>query len=304
MKNNPYGMEVVSVNSQWDLIMELSKIRREHYQLALGMSQIGSYWCRLSNAWEWVAFSSFEKEENYSVVQLCLMVLEKALRQMNRAMSSVSIQTEFWVEPEAERVVDRFLEESGWVGERPLIAIHCGGRHFIRKRWPMEYFIQLVQALESGLGWRIMVIGGVEDLEIALALLARTNAMSSVGRLTLAQTAVLLQKCQLMIGNDSGPLHLAAALDVKTLGLFGPTAPRQFYPYSGPDHRFIYKHYPCSPCYRFGGSLLQYVPRCSKPYCMEAISVAEVVQVAQELVLGAPVRQRCRERERDCGKSG
>lgn len=264
--------------------MELSKIRREHYHLALGMSQIGSYWCRLSNAWEWAAFGEIEREEDHSVVELCLMVLKKALSRIGDSMLSVSGRTEFWVNSESKSVVERFLTQSGHEDGLPLLAIHCGGRHFIRKRWPVEYFAQLVRELISGLGLQVVIIGGAEDQEIAQGLQERVNVISAVGRLSLMETGVLLQKCQLMIGNDSGPLHLAAALDVKTIGLFGPTSPWQFYPYSGPRHRCIYKQYSCSPCYRFGGSLLQYLPRCSRPYCMEAISVTEVFQMVREML--------------------
>jgi ADP-heptose:LPS heptosyltransferase len=100
----------------------------------------------------------------------------------------------------------------------------------------------------------------------------------------LTETAALLKKCCLFIGNDSGPLHLAAALNVPTIGLFGPTAPRQFYPYKSIKHTFIYKNLPCSPCYRFGGGVWQYFPRCSKAYCMEEITIWELIFLVKQML--------------------
>jgi ADP-heptose:LPS heptosyltransferase len=193
-----------------------------------------------------------------------------------------SSKTDFWFLPHDEQIADRYLEAHGI--SRPMIALHCGGRHFYRKRWPVERFARLAKSLRNYYECEVVCIGGTEDRETAFAIQSIVPEVKmAAGELSLAQTAALVSKCRLMIGNDSGPLHLSAALDTPTIGLFGPTHLGQFYPYNPELHRFIYKPFSCSPCYCYGGSLFQHVPRCSRAYCMEAITEQDILQEVELL---------------------
>lgn len=277
-------MEIIVVDNQWDLAREMTKIRRDNYDLALGLSQIGSYCAKLSNAELIVDFDRVESGNDYSVVQLCLEVLKCALHHLNIPASIGSSKTEFWFLPQDEQAVENYLDGHQLNSMRPKVAFHCGGHYFTRKRWPVNRFARLARILQEYYECDIFCIGGMEDLETAMVIQSLVPEVKIMaGELTLSQTAALLAKCRLMIGNDSGPLHLCAAVNTQTVGLFGPTAPCQFYPYNPAFHRFIYKPLSCSPCFRYGGSFLQHVPRCSRAYCMENITGQDVLHEFEQL---------------------
>lgn len=272
LKKSPYHLELVQCDDQWLLFKLLPEIRRYRFDLALGLSQAGSFFTRFCAATLWSDFFTIDNQTGRSVVHTCMQVIQ------DLGINGVSIRTEFWFDDDDNRVAERFLEEKGFRGFQPLIALHCGGHYFIRKRWAPESFAALSKMLTVA-GIRVVLVGGSEDTEISEAVCREVpGVFSAVGRLKLSETAALLKRCQILIGNDSGPLHLAAALGVPTIGLFGPTDPEQFYPYFSPEHTFIYKAFSCSPCFKFGGGLWQHVPRCSKAYCMSAIRPDEVME--------------------------
>lgn len=276
LKSNPYGMDVIVPKDQWDLLKNLTLARKAKYDLALGLSQLGSVFNRFCGALDHFDFFDIDFRSDRPVTQMCIDIIRRA------GCIPGSRRTEFWMSPweeaAAAETVTAFLNP--WI-ERgsPMIAIHCGGHYFIRKRWPLDYFIQLIHHVHRKTDLSVVLVGGREDFENSLTIQkAAPKAINAVGRFKLTETAVLLKNCKLYLGNDSGPLHLAAAMRTPTLGLFGPTAPGQFYPYFPPFHTFIYKDLSCSPCYKFGGSLWQQIPRCSKAYCMEAITPEEVIE--------------------------
>jgi ADP-heptose:LPS heptosyltransferase len=272
LKRNPYQIQVIRCSDQWQFWRTMADIRRDNFDLAVSFTQFGSIFTKLCAADRYGDFYSIDNPRQRPVVQLCLDILGQL------GLKTGPARTEFWFD-ETDRIkVRAFLEGAGWKGQRPLVAVHCGGHYFPRKRWPAASFASLIQQLRR-LGVKVVLVGGTEDRETADLIGSMVpDALSAVGKLRLTETAALLDQCRLFIGNDSGPLHLAAAVDTPTIGLFGPTAPDQFYPYHPPDHRYIYQRYPCSPCYQFGGGLWQFVPKCSRAYCMEAITVAEVME--------------------------
>ncbi len=275
LKANPYHLELQCCSDQWQLIKLIRAIRREHFDLAIGLTHFGSYFTRYCGADRRSDFFTLrgfpERKGSDSVVQLCLDIVGELDLKVG------TIRTEFWHSDGERRKMRQFLSGMELVHNQPWVAIHCGGHYFTRKRWPLESFADLIGRIQYQLGLPVVLIGGAEDRENAAILnAAAPQAINTVGRLRISETALLLENCQLFIGNDSGPLHLAAAVGVPTVGLYGPTDPAQFYPYHSPQHRFFYKALPCSPCYRFGGGFWQALPKCSRPYCMEAITVNEV----------------------------
>lgn len=273
-KNNPYQIELVNCIDQWDLLKKLVEIRKSGFDLALGLSQIGGYFTRFCGTPFRSDFFSVSEKTCLSVVKLCLEVVIKAGLAVN------TFETEFWFSDYEQQKADLFLKTGHYNCRKPIIAVHCGGHYFIRKRWPLLKFIRLIEALIEETPYQVMLVGGKEDMEDAAVINSIfPEVINTAGRFTLGETAALLKRCQLLIANDSGPLHLGAAIGIPTIGLFGPTTPDQFFPYRQPLHRYIYKKLSCSPCYRFGGGIWQYLPRCSKAYCMEAIEVEEVLRL-------------------------
>jgi heptosyltransferase-2 len=173
---------------------------------------------------------------------------------------------------------DRLLEEAGLTLDRPLIGISPGAR-WATKRWPVERFgIIAARALDAGLQ---VVVQGVEE-ERALTKVvwdAAPGALDLTGRLGLGALGGLIARCSAFITNDSGPMHMARALGVPTLALFGSTDPGMF-EFAG--HRALSVALSCSPCSFFG--------RASCPQghfrCMRDLDDERVWEALQPLLVG------------------
>jgi len=97
-----------------------------------------------------------------------------------------------------------------------------------------------------------------------------------VGTTTLRESMALLERCSLLVCNDSGIMHLAAAMQIPLVALFGPQSPVKFGPW-GEKCRVLYKAYPCSPCKQKFFKECKPTDRMS-PECVEAIRVGEVIE--------------------------
>jgi heptosyltransferase-3 len=137
-----------------------------------------------------------------------------------------------WVSKEDERLAARFIP-----------AKHCvvglgPTANWAPKVWPPSRFVALFQAVQEGLLAEAVpaVFGGRGEWERELAapvLAALPGAIDLAGRFSLPEVAACLRRCSLFVGNDSGLMHLAAAVGVPTIGLFGPTSIEQYAP-AGP----------------------------------------------------------------------
>ena len=139
------------------------------------------------------------------------------------------------------------------------------------KRWPVERFTAVGRALAARYGAQILVLGGQDDGARA-ATIARAipGAVSVAGRTRLGETAALLRRCRLLVSGDTGPLHMAVALAVPTVGLFGPTNPRKYGPWGGQQEGWP------------GATVLRHpvpCPQCNRP-CVHTISSEECLAAA------------------------
>lgn len=155
---------------------------------------------------------------------------------------------------------------------RPRVALLPVSR-WETKNWPLSYFAELARRLMTQAGASVVVCGGGADREAGEAIVAEApGALNACGLHALPETGGLLRQMDLVVANDTGPLHLAVALGVPCLVLYGPTAPARTGPY-GPLHRVLQVDLPCRPCLsrrcRVGG-----IP------CMASISTDEVFAAA------------------------
>ena len=125
----------------------------------------------------------------------------------------------------AEGKADRWLRKNA-PGGRAVVGLNPGGGWAI-KRWPPEYFGRLADALIDEYGVEVLVMWGPGEEGLAAEVAAAMNNRPLVlPAATLAELGAFLKRCRLLVSNDSAPMHLAAALDVQTVGIFGPTDPR------------------------------------------------------------------------------
>ena len=134
-------------------------------------------------------------------------------------------------------------------------------------RWPVDRFGRLA----ARLALPSVVIGGTSDVGIAkeVVRIAGKNAVSLAGKTSLKELIPLIKKAKFMITNDTGPMHIAAGLNVPVFAIFGPANPVRTGPY-GSIHKIIREEMDCSPCYRW--------KPCSHWKCMKNITVERVLR--------------------------
>ncbi|MFC1855675.1 glycosyltransferase family 9 protein [Thermodesulfobacteriota bacterium] len=145
---------------------------------------------------------------------------------------------------------DRFFEENGVQPDTKTIALFPGAKNRA-KMYPIEKFANLIGMITSRLKANVIIIGGNSDEKIISDLTGRISDMNLVSTFlsnSLKQSGSIVKKCDAVITNDSGPMHLSVAVGTRVIALFGPTDERfGFYPL-GKDDVVLTKGYKCSPC--------------------------------------------------------
>lgn len=171
-------------------------------------------------------------------------------------------------------------------GGRPLVALQTGAGAPV-KLLPPERLVEVGRALAERFGARIVVLGGMGEVELVRRVTEGLggDAIPLAGKTTLTELAAVLERCRLVVGPDSGPLHLAVAVGTPSAHLYGPADPRRFGPYGDPArHRVISSSWPCSPC----GQLAFSEAELKLHRCISHISVDQVVEVASTLLQTNP----------------
>ncbi len=172
------------------------------------------------------------------------------------------------VRPQAEAEAGRLWEKVG-LGQRPTAGIHLGAAFGPSKLWWPERYAQLADRLRSRHGVDVVFLGSPGERRLWQNVAERLDhpAPSLVGQDRLEILPALLRRCRVLVSGDTGAMHLAAAVGVPVVALFGPTDPRLTHPL-GEGHTVIWKQVPCAPCF---------LPRCPIDHpCMGQISVEEV----------------------------
>jgi heptosyltransferase-2 len=142
------------------------------------------------------------------------------------------------------------LDSLGLKKTKPIVLLNPGAAYGPAKRWPAASFAALGTRLQSKHHARIVIVGspGEAGLAAEVASAMRPKPLVLSGRTTLRELLGVLSQADLFITNDSGPMHMANALAVPVIGLFGPTDPSVTGPLQPPS-RVIWKGAACWPCY-------------------------------------------------------
>jgi len=180
------------------------------------------------------------------------------------------------VHPQAERQVDALLADAAIQPADRLVAVHPSAS-CVSKRWLPERFAEVADRLIEERGVRVCLVAGEDDARYALrvAQAMRRPVVNLAGRLSLGELAALLGRCRLLISNDSGPVHVAAAVGTTVVDLFGRNqrglSPSRWGPI-GQGHVILHKEVGCVTCLAH---------RCDIGFlCLTSLSVEEVYQAS------------------------
>jgi len=199
----------------------------------------------------------------------------------------VDSNLEIFIPEQDLKWADSFLKDSGIQPQQRIAAVVPGGgaswgKSAIYKHWPPENFAHVADALMDKYAVKVILLGSSDDSGVCNAVSGsmRNKAVSACGKTGLLQFAALLKRCSLVICNDGGPLHMAAAVDVKTVSLFGPVDENVYGPYPpGSNHIVLKENIDCRPCYK-GFRFKQ----CQDRFCLMNIRPEDVVKAAEKLL--------------------
>lgn len=185
--------------------------------------------------------------------------------------------------PEKERIdANNFLRRSGIAEPHRIVCIHPGSGTWA-KRWDDARWAQVADALTEQLDVQVVFTGSDGERAMIDAIVGQMeqDACITAGEFNLDQVAALYQRADLVLGPDSGPLHLAAAVNTPTVTLYGPADPVEFGPWGDPEkHIVLASNIACRPCrvLDWGDDEPEFHP------CLRDITIGDVLDAARRLV--------------------
>jgi heptosyltransferase-2 len=198
--------------------------------------------------------------------------------EMVKALGCVPVNRKMHLETkinpvEAQKVLKKFIPDT----KKMIIGMAPGATYGAAKKWFSERFAKLADRLDESFSIQAMILGGNGDKKTAqeMANMATVKLINLAGETTLREAVHLISQCSLFISNDSGLMHVAGALNVPTIAIFGSTNPVTTSP-AGNKSIIVRKEVSCSPCLK---------ETCPTDFrCMKLISVEDVFQEAQKLL--------------------
>jgi heptosyltransferase-2 len=198
--------------------------------------------------------------------------------EMVKALGCASVSREIHLETkinrlDAQDILQKFIPEIN----KAIIGIAPGATYGPAKRWFPDRFAEVANKLDESFSMQGILLGGKADGEIAeeVQKLARPNLINLAGKTTLREAIYLISQCRLFLSNDSGLMHIAGALNIPTVAIFGSTNPVTTAPV-GNKSIIVRREISCSPCLK---------ETCPTDFrCMKQISVEDVFAAAQNLL--------------------
>jgi heptosyltransferase-2 len=176
---------------------------------------------------------------------------------------------------EVSHAEQKWAEEK--LGGGNFFAINPGAAYGSAKRWIPERFAEVGDSLARQYGVKIVLTGGPGEMEIGrdIESFMLEKPLNLIGRTSVREMMAVINRCRLMVTNDSGPMHVAAALGVPIVAIFGPTDHTTTYPWAK-QYRIVRKDLECAPCLK---------RQCPTDHrCMEAVSAEDVLKACHYLL--------------------
>ena len=185
-----------------------------------------------------------------------------------------------YVSQQARQEVEELFQQVGIPENTKVIACHVSSNNGQSKRWPIPYWATLIDRLIGEEGASVIFTGATADLPFIADICKKmhTQAFNLAGKTSLAQLAALLERVDLLITGDSGPMHIAAAVGTPLIAIHGPTDPALSGPVS-PHATIVRNDIWCSPCYKAKGAPADC--RFYTTQCMKNVLPAQILTVVQ-----------------------
>jgi heptosyltransferase-2 len=157
---------------------------------------------------------------------------------------------------------------------KTLIAVMPGAEFGLSKQWPIESYVHLAESLQNS-DVQVIVLGSSKERELGDRISASSGALNLAGETTLDDAIDVLSLCTIAVTNDSGLMHVAAAVGCKVVAIYGSTTP-EYTPPLTPAARVLYLHLACSPCW-------ERICRYGHYRCVKDISVRRVIDAVKKL---------------------
>lgn len=177
----------------------------------------------------------------------------------------------------------KFNLTSRFTNDRPIFALNPGAEYGPAKRWPAQRFIAAAKEIQKRTKCFWVVLGGKGDALLASEIQSaitgnQSHAVTLAGQTSLRELCAVIKQCRVLLTNDTGPMHIAAALGTPVVVPFGSTSPELTGPIlsAGARHQLIKSDAPCSPCF---------LRECPIDFrCMNGIGVERVVEAVMKAV--------------------
>ncbi len=235
-----------------------------------GARQRIGYYAQDNNLWRnriFTRLSKIEYDPRQHVAEYYLSLLKFY------HLKTKDTRPEIQVPLKRQKMATSMFKKEGILLDRPVIAIQPFSL-WQYKEWGGIKFSRLIDWIRTEYGFPVVLIGSPDEKERAAHIMNRCEdgVYSLVGKTSIGTLAAVLKQCFLFIGVDSAGMHMAAALGIPTVSIFGPSSPVSWAP-QGNQHSVVHKDMPCVPC-RHKGCEDSEISRCLKQLTVEEVTAA------------------------------
>lgn len=273
---------------QWRIGLRLKAMRPRAFLCTGNESPVARYLANMTGAEVWAGIGDRRPPRVGKGIRTCFFPYEKEryeadammqlLRPLGIEVPESGTELFFPVDEMSRRFAEDFLRREGVVPDRPLVLVSPGSG-WRGKNWPANRFRAVAEWLEREKGAQVAWVGSAAEARLAGD---DPPGKSWFGRFSIPQLAAVMERAALWLGNDSGPMHLAAAAGCPTVSLWGPTEPGKWAP-QGATHQHIRRMERCAGCEYWNPA-----KTCFRKthMCMEAIAVEDAETAVERALKG------------------
>jgi lipopolysaccharide heptosyltransferase II len=269
---------------KFDLVVDLSMVSQYSFMLRLaGVRQIAGFDYKprgrfLHKKIQVKAFENKHVIDHYADL-LTLIGINDFQRELK-----------LYLAPEDQKWAGQFLQEKNIENDDLLIGVApfgglSWGKDAQNKQWPVDSYAEVIKSLIDSHKAKVVFFGTKNDLSqknILDQIVGKKKYVNAIGKTSLSQLAALIDRCDLFISNDSGPMHMACALNKNTVSVFGPVNEKVYGPVGdSAQHIIACADIDCRPCYKDFKK-----PECDRMDCLRLLDKEKVLSLVQRALSG------------------